>query len=130
MHFFNCISLGPQPLVSNVFSFPHSVSFQAIGTGSGILGYRPCWCPSPFPFRLPYLGIFHSLFTCHWISVVFLLYDRRICTHSIDPSLADGEFPGLGLSVVPDAVIPEAEHGVRIKQKSRFNFYPGRGLNL
>src|SRR6218665_3944998 len=25
------------------------MSFQAIGTGSGILGFRPCWCPSPFP---------------------------------------------------------------------------------
>src|SRR6218665_1254499 len=23
--------------------------FQAIGTGSGILGYHPCLCPSPFP---------------------------------------------------------------------------------
>src|SRR6218665_536169 len=26
---------------------PHRGS-QAIGTGSGILGFRPCWCPSPF----------------------------------------------------------------------------------
>src|SRR6218665_1593280 len=33
------------PLVSNV---PHSSSFQAIGTGSGILGFCPCWCSSPF----------------------------------------------------------------------------------
>src|SRR6218665_3387070 len=43
-----------------------------------------------FPRHLPYLGVlfFHSLFfTCHWISFVFLLYGRRICTHSVDPSL-------------------------------------------
>src|SRR6218665_1494877 len=62
--------------------------------------------------------------------VVLLLYDKRICTYSIDPSLSDGEFPGLGLDLVPDVVVPEAEHGVRMKQKSRFKFLPGRGLNL
>ena len=25
------------------------MSFQAIRTGSGILGFHPCWCPPPFP---------------------------------------------------------------------------------
>src|SRR6218665_98376 len=42
------------------------------------------WC---FPFDL----------ICHWISIVFLLYGRRIATHSVDPSLTHflGEFPGL-----------------------------------
>ena len=71
---------------------PHFLTIGEFpGTGSGILSYRPCWCPSPFPF---YISVFfHSLFTCHWISFVFLLYDRRICTHSIGPSVADGEFP-------------------------------------
>jgi len=53
---------------------------------------------SPFVFDISVF--FHSLFTCHWISFVFLLYDQRICTHSIDPSLADGMFPGLGLALV------------------------------
>ena len=61
---------------------------------------------------------------------MFLLYDRRICTHSIEPSLDDSEFPSLRLALVPDVVVPEAEHGVRMKQKSRFKFLPGRGLNL
>ena len=28
---------------------PHCVSIQAIGTGSGILGFRPYWCPFLFP---------------------------------------------------------------------------------
>ena len=63
---------------------------------------------------------------------MFLLYDRRICTHSIDllidPSLADGEFPGLGLALVPDVVVPEAEHGVHRKQKSRFKLLPWPGF--
>src|SRR6218665_2073140 len=44
------------------------------------------WC---FPFALIY----------HWISIMFLLYGRRIATLSVDPSLTRilGEFPGLGL---------------------------------
>src|SRR6218665_1546294 len=56
------------------------------------------WC---FPFAL----------ICHWIPIVFLLYGRRIVTHSVDPSLTHflGEFPGLGLALVPDVVVPEAE---------------------
>ena len=42
------------------------------------------WC---FPFTL----------ICHWISIVFLLYGRRIATHSVDPSRTHflGEFQGL-----------------------------------
>src|SRR6218665_2011348 len=56
------------------------------------------WC---FPFSL----------VCHWISILFLLYGRQITTHSVDPSLTHflGEFPGLGLALVPDVVVPEAE---------------------
>src|SRR6218665_3663818 len=58
------------------------------------------WC---FPFALIY----------HWISIVFLLYGRRIATHSVDPSLIHilGEFPGLGLALVLDVVVPEADSG-------------------
>src|SRR6218665_2411375 len=44
-----------------------------------------------FPFAFHISEFFHSLFfTCHWISFVFLLYGRRICTHSVDPSLTPG----------------------------------------
>src|SRR6218665_2026170 len=59
--------------------------------------HRPTWC---FSFAL----------ICHWISIVFLLYDRRIATHSVDPSLTHflGEFPGLGLALVPSAVLTHA----------------------
>src|SRR6218665_1157441 len=59
-----------------------------------------------FPFAL----------ICHWISIVFLLYGRRITTHSVDTHSVDpplthflGEFPGLGLALVPDVVVPQAE---------------------
>src|SRR6218665_948734 len=43
--------------------------------------------------RLPYL-MFSICTFCHWISIVFLLYSRRIATHSVDPSLTHflGEF--------------------------------------
>src|SRR6218665_1647177 len=84
--------------------------FPAIGIGSGVLGFRPYWCPSPFP---SHTWCFPFALICHWISIVFLLYDRRIATHSVDPSLTHflGEFPGLGLTLVPDVVVPEADSG-------------------
>src|SRR6218665_1510711 len=74
------------------------------------------WC---FPFTL----------ICHWISIVFLLYGRRIVTHSVDPSLTHflGEFPGLGVALVPDVVVPEAEQRCAWSRKLDPNFCPGRG---
>ena len=45
------------------------------------------------------------------VQFVFLLYGRRIATHSVDHSLTHflGEFPDLGLALVPDDVVSEAE---------------------
>src|SRR6218665_3106832 len=75
------------------------------------------WC---FPFAL----------ICHWISIVFLLYGRRTCiaTHSIEPSRTHflGEFPGLGLALVPDVVVAEAEERCAWSRKLDPNFCPGR----
>ena len=44
---------------------------------------------------------------------MFLLYGRRIVTHSVDPSLTHflGETPVLGLPLVPDVVVLEADSG-------------------
>ena len=74
------------------------------------------WC---FPFAL----------ICHWISFVFLLYGRRIATHSVDSSLTQFlcEFPGLGLALVPDVVVLEAEQRCAWSRKPDPNFWPGRG---
>src|SRR6218665_1768676 len=74
------------------------------------------WC---FPFAL----------ICHWISIVFLLYDQRIATHSVDPSLTHflGEFPCLGLALVPDVMVPEAEERCPWIRKLDPNFCPGHG---
>src|SRR6218665_772907 len=82
------------------------MSFPAIGIGSGILGFLPYWCPTPFPSP-SILGVFHSLLS----TIGFLLYGRRIATHSVDPSLSHflSEFPGLGLALIPDDVVSEAE---------------------
>src|SRR6218665_4011661 len=54
---------------------------------------------------------------------------RRIATHSVDPSLTQflGEFPGLGLALVPDVVVPEAEQQCAWSRRLDPNFYPGRG---
>src|SRR6218665_1437786 len=65
------------------------------------------WC---FPFAL----------ICHWISIVFLLYGRCIATHSVVPSLTHflGEFPGLGVALVPYVVVPEADSGAHGAENS------------
>ena len=42
----HCISLGLQPV--GVQCPPTSLLGEFPGTGSDVLGYRPCWCPSPF----------------------------------------------------------------------------------
>ena len=54
---------------------------------------------------------------------------RHIATHSVDPSLTHflGEFPGLGLALVPDVVVPEAEQRCAWSRKLDPNFCPGRG---
>src|SRR6218665_3889772 len=80
------------------------------------------WCPGLSPVLVPialpfafhtwcfrfalichWISIVFLLYCRHWISIVFFLYGRRIATHSVDPSLTLflGEFPGLGLALVP-----------------------------
>src|SRR6218665_3743894 len=92
-------------------------------------GLPPVLASIAVPFDFHISLFFHSLFTCHWISVVFLLYGRRIDTHSVDPSLTHylGEFPGLGLALVPDVVVPKAEQRCAWRRQFDPNFCPGRG---
>src|SRR6218665_897843 len=73
------------------------VLFQAIGTGLGILGSPHVGVHRLFLFAFHISAFFHSLFIYHCISSVFLLYDRRICSRSVDSSLTHflGEFPYL-----------------------------------
>ena len=77
--------------------------------------------------RLPYSVFFHSLFfTCHWIPFVFLLYGRpiRSTLHLLT------EFPGLGLALVPDVVVPEAGQRCAWSRNLNPNFCPSRGRTL
>src|SRR6218665_3700844 len=96
-------------------------------------GLPPVLVSIAFPFAFHILVFFPLLFfPCHWISFVFLLYGRCICTHSVDPSLTHfiGEFPGLELALVPDVVVPQAEHGCTWSRNLDPNFCPGRGRTL
>src|SRR6218665_3609920 len=78
------------PISSSLGEFS---TFPAIGIGSGILGFRPYWCPSPFP-SLSILGVFHSLLSAIGFQSCFFYKGRRIATHSVDPLLTHslGEF--------------------------------------
>src|SRR6218665_2422774 len=82
---------------------------------------------SPFAFHISVFS--HSLFlTCHWISFIFLLYDRRVCTHSVKTyTYFSSKFSSFGQANV---MVPESEQGVCIEQKSQSKFLPGPGLNL
>src|SRR6218665_3993633 len=95
------------------------------------------WCPGLSPvlvsIALPFA--FHTwcfpfALICRWISIVFLLYGRRIAIHSVYPSLTHflGEFPGLGLALVPDVAVQEAEQRCAWSRKLDPNFCPGRGI--
>src|SRR6218665_236733 len=99
--------------------------------GSGDLGFRPCWCPSPFPSPFMHISVFsiHSSSPAIGFHSCILHYGRRICTHSVDPSLTHFlvEFPGLGLALVSDDVVPEAEQGCAWNRNLDPNFYRGRG---
>src|SRR6218665_3620774 len=56
-------------------------------------GLSPVLVSIALPFAF-HIWCFPLAVICHWISIVFLLYGRRIATHSVDPSLTDilGEF--------------------------------------
>ena len=94
------------PLTSSLGEFP---DYQDWLWYPGLL---PVLVSIALSFAFHISVLFHPLFfTCHWISFLLLLYGRRICTHSVDPSLTRllGEFPGLRLALVSDVVVPEAE---------------------
>jgi len=110
-----------------------------------ILGPTACWCPMPltsslgefpghwdwlwYPGLSPVLVSFDFPFAFH-ISVFFHSLDCNRVSATIHSTLhfADGEFPGLGLALVSDIVVPVAEHRVCIKQKSRLKFLPWPGF--
>src|SRR6218665_2802086 len=92
-----------------------------------IMGCRPCWYPSPFSFAFHISELLHPLFfACHWISFLFLLHDRRICTHSVGLSITNffRIVSRLGTVSGTRCCGPRGAAGVCMKQKSRFRFLP------
>ena len=81
--------------------------------------------------RLSYLGVFpFTLFTCHWISFVFLLYDQCICTHRSTLHLLtfSVSFQAWDWFFTRCCGPMQRRSGVRMKQKSRIKFLPWPGF--
>src|SRR6218665_3568141 len=81
-----------------------------------------------FPFAFHISVLFHPLFfTCHWNTFVFLLYSRRICTHSVDPPCRPhflSEFPALGVGTGSDAQCCGPRDGTVVRRPSHLQI-PG-----
>src|SRR6218665_3962113 len=109
---------------------------------SSSLGEFPCsywnwpWCPGlspvlvsivlPFAFQT---WCFPFALICHWISILFLLYGRRIATHSVDPSLThvSGDFSGLELALGTRCCGARGGQRCAWSRQLDPNFWPGRG---
>src|SRR6218665_2916963 len=77
------LSLTPSPLCVDVINgWPLASSIFNPCVHSRLVSIVQC-----FLHLLPCLGVFQSslLFLCHWISIVFFVYDRSICTLSLNP---------------------------------------------
>src|SRR6218665_909346 len=81
-------------------------------TGSGILGFCPRWCPSPFPS--PSIS---RCFSIHFSSPAIEFHSCFFFTTDVFAPIGRpftyffGDFQGLGLALVPDIAVPEAEQG-------------------
>src|SRR6218665_303132 len=96
--------------------------------------WRPGLSPLLVSIALPFA--FHTwrfpfALICHWISIVFLLYGRRIAPHSVDPSLRPTHFLGevsrLGTGSGTRCCGPRGGTAVRMEQKPRSKFLPWPG---
>src|SRR6218665_1702231 len=91
------------------------------------------WAFAHIGVHRPSLRLPYSVFSIHsYLPLDFNRVSslrRRIATHSVDPSLIHSldEFPGLGLALVPDVVVPEAKQRCAWSRKLDPNFCPGRG---
>src|SRR6218665_3403212 len=110
------------PLTSSLDELP-----DYYRTGSGILGFRPCWCTSPFPSPSTFLGVFPFTLLHLPLNLIRVYSLRLMYLHpSVGPSLTHflGEFPGLGVWIDSGSRCcgPRGGAGVRMKQKSCFKF--------
>src|SRR6218665_2579854 len=98
------------------------------------------WCPglSPVSVSITLPFAFHTCYFPFALSAIgfqsCFFFTFFIVTHSVNPSLTHflGEFPGLGLALVPDVVVPEAGHNIGYQMLSlpERNFYIFRNAVL
>src|SRR6218665_2835869 len=110
------------PIASSLGEFPSYLDWLLCPWLSPVLVSIPLpfafhtWC---FPFAL----------ICHWISIVFLLYGRRIATHSVDKKnmerftnlhviLAQGHANLLCIVPILVYVLPKQVRQVQVRQEA------------
>src|SRR6218665_4024481 len=106
------------------------MSFTAIGIGYGVLGFRPYWCPSPFPSP-SILDVFHSLFLPSDFKRVSSL--QPTYRHPFGRPFTYSLFRGvsrLGTGSGTRCCGPRGGTAVHMEQKTRTKFLPWPGLNL
>ena len=128
----HCISLGPQPVGIGVQFLTGWVSRRF---GLALVSWLPPVLVSiAFPHS-PSISLCLSLtflpLPLHFIRVSSL---RPMYLHPlgrpVSYSLFIGEFPGLGLALVPDIVFSEAKQRCAWSRNLVSNFCPDRGVNL
>src|SRR6218665_3922908 len=103
------------------------VSFPAIGIGSGVLGFRSYWRPSPFPLPSR-LVVFHSLclpLDFNRVSSLRATYRHQFgqpFTYSLSRCVSR-----LGTGSDTSCCDPNGGSAVHVKQKTRSKFLPGPG---
>src|SRR6218665_3975391 len=102
--------------------------FLGYWAGSGILGYHPSWRPPPFflPSISQSFSIHSSSPAIGFHSCFFFTADASAPIRSTLHLLFKG-VSGLGLALVPNVAVPEAEQGCAWSRNLDPNFYPGRG---
>jgi len=101
---------------------------------SGILGFRPCLCPSPFPSPSISRVFFHSVLIAielSWTAIhscFFFTTDASAPIGRPFPYSLFGWVSRLGTGSGTQCCSPRGGAGVRLKQKSRFKCLPWHGF--
>src|SRR6218665_1565875 len=109
------------PISSSLGEFSQLLGLALVSWAFARIGvHRPS-------LRLPYLVFSIRSYLTLDFNRVSSLRPTCIATHSVDPSLTRflGEFPGFGLALAPDVVVPEAEQRCEWSRKLDPNFCPG-----
>src|SRR6218665_252380 len=128
-------SLGPEPVSVQCPLTSSPGEFPGYGEWLWYPGLPPVMVFIAFPFAFHisrFFSIHSSSPAIGFHSCFFFTTKVSAPIHSADPSLTPllGEFPDLGLALVPNVVVPKAEQGCAWSRNLILNFCTGRGLNL